>query len=56
MAWSEEAREAQREYNREWARKNPDKVKEKNRKYWERRAAKEAEEKGGGENGATKEA
>ena len=55
LEMSEQAREAQREYNREWARKNPEKVKAKNQKYWERRAARLAKERGGGENGATEE-
>lgn len=35
---SEQARAAQREYLREWRRKNPDKVRENNRRYWERKA------------------
>ncbi len=33
-------REARREYFREWRRKNPDKVRAANQRYWERRAAK----------------
>lgn len=33
------AREAQREYMREWRRKNPERVREKNKRYWERKAA-----------------
>ena len=36
---SEAAREAQRAYYREWRKKNPDKVREKNRRYWEKKAA-----------------
>lgn len=36
------AREAQREYHREWRRKNPDKIREKNARYWRRRAEKMA--------------
>lgn len=32
------AREAQREYHKEWRRKNPDKVRAKNERYWRRRA------------------
>ena len=39
------AREAQREYNKEWRRKNPDKVRAKNERYWRRRAARLAAEK-----------
>lgn len=53
MAMSEEAKEAQRQYmkeyrkkNRErirkkqadWARKNPDKVRAMNKRYWEKKA------------------
>ncbi len=32
------ARKAQREYMREWRKRNPDKVREANRLYWQRRA------------------
>ncbi len=32
------ARKAQRAYMREWRRKNPDLVKEKNKRYWEKKA------------------
>ena len=35
---SQLALEARREYQRQWRKKNPDKVRERNRKYWERRA------------------
>lgn len=41
----EKAREAQREYLREWRKRNPDRVREANRKYWQKRAAKLAAEK-----------
>lgn len=37
------AAEERREYYRQWRAKNPDKVRENNRRYWERRAAKRAE-------------
>jgi len=37
--YSEEAREAQREYYRKWRAQNKEKVREKNRKYWEKKAA-----------------
>lgn len=30
-------REAMRQYHREWRAKNPDKVREKNRRYWEKK-------------------
>lgn len=39
---SPEAKEARRKYHKEWAAKNPDKVKEINRRYWERKAQAEA--------------
>lgn len=35
---SSAARKAQREYMREWRKKNPEKVREANRLYWQRRA------------------
>ena len=38
------AREKQREYLREWRKKNPDKVKEYNERYWRRRAIRELKE------------
>ncbi len=44
---SEQAKAAQRAYYKEWRAKNKDRVREKNRRYWEKRAAKVAE---GGEN------
>lgn len=36
---TEAAREARRQYKREWNRKNKDKVRESQRRYWEKRAA-----------------
>ena len=36
---TEEARQARKEYRREWQRKNIDKVRAYNVKYWSRRAA-----------------
>lgn len=41
----EQAREARAAYFREWRRRNPDKLRENNRKYWQKRAAKLAAEK-----------
>ena len=32
------AREAKRQYERNWRKNNPDKVREKNRRYWEKKA------------------
>ena len=40
---SEEAREKQREYLREWRKRNKDKVRSYNAGYWERKADKENE-------------
>lgn len=39
----ERAAEERREYFRQWRAKNKDKVRENNRRYWERRAAKKAQ-------------
>ena len=36
---SKVAREAQRQYNREWNKANPEKRREYNRRYWEKKAA-----------------
>lgn len=36
----EQARKTRAEYYRQWRAKNPDKVREKNRRYWENRAKK----------------
>jgi len=36
---SEAARQEKNRYFREWRRRNPDKVKAAQRRYWERRAA-----------------
>lgn len=35
---SPEAREARRKYQKEWREKNPEKVKEATRRFWERKA------------------
>lgn len=37
---TEEAREAQRAYKREWIKKNPEKKKAQNERYWARKAEK----------------
>lgn len=52
---SNQAKEARRAYLREWRRKNPEKVRESNRRYWERKAAQlepEQPERGGENNDA----
>lgn len=38
---SEAAAAARREYYKAWRAKNPDKIRERNRRYWERRAIKQ---------------
>ena len=43
MTIEERAREERRAYYRQWRAKHRDKVRESNRKYWERRALKKAE-------------
>lgn len=40
---SEKAREARNAYHREYSRKNPEKMRQYRIRYWERRAAREAE-------------
>lgn len=40
---SEEAKAMRRAYIKAWRQNHPDRVKEHTRKYWEKRAAKEAE-------------
>ena len=45
LTLEERAREERNEYFRRWRAKNPDKVRENNRRYWERRVAKKAEAK-----------
>lgn len=39
FVYSEKAREAQREYHRQWRKKNPDKVRAKNIRFWEKKAS-----------------
>lgn len=42
MALDEAALEARRAYQREWRRKNKDKVKAQQERYWKRKAGQEA--------------
>ncbi len=42
-------KDAQAAYHREWRRKNPDKVREINRRYWLKRALRNSTVNGGGE-------
>ena len=39
---SPEAKEARRKYHKEWVAKNPEKVREANRRFWEKKAQAEA--------------
>ena len=41
---SQQAKASRKEYYRRWRAANPDKVREKNRRYWENRAAREKED------------
>lgn len=41
---TEEARAAKRLYEKEWRKRNPDKVRARNARYWERKAAQKAED------------
>lgn len=41
---TDEARAALNAYRREWRKRNPDKVKATNERYWENRAKRETEE------------
>lgn len=45
MQMSDQAIMARREYQKKWRDKNPDKVRAKNARYWERQAAKKQEAK-----------
>ncbi len=40
---SDQAKAAQLEYRREWARRNPDKIRAQQRRYWEKRAKRQQE-------------
>lgn len=46
---TEAAKEARRAYKREWNKKNRDKVRESQRRYWERKAAAQDQEDAPGE-------
>jgi hypothetical protein len=46
------AREARNRYYREWRKKNPEKVKESNERYWAKKAAEMATEEKEGETNA----
>lgn len=41
---TEQAMEARRAYKREWAKRNPDKVKAMQERYWQRKAEQAAED------------
>lgn len=40
----EKALAARRAYKREWARKNPDKIRAQQQRYWEKKAAEKEEQ------------
>ena len=50
---TEKAKAAQRAYLAAWRRKNPGKVQEYNRRYWEKRAEKQMENEKSGDGGET---
>lgn len=39
---NEQARAARRAYKREWAKKNPDKIRAQQERYWNKKAAEQA--------------
>lgn len=41
---TEQAKEARREYKRQWARRNPDKVRAQQERHWERKAAEQRQD------------
>ena len=41
---TEQAKAARRAYKAEWARQNPDKVRQQQERYWEKRAAQMAQQ------------
>ena len=43
---TEQAKEARKAYKREWARKNPDKVKAAQERYWNKKAVEAGKVKG----------
>lgn len=51
MRATEAAKEARRAYKRRWAKENPDKIREQQRRYWERQAARMKEQEAQGEEG-----
>ena len=56
MILSEQAKEARRKYKREWARKNPDKVRAATARHWEKVAAREAAQQAADKEQAAREA
>ena len=41
---TEQARQARREYKRQWAKRNPDKIRAQQERHWERKAAEQRRE------------
>lgn len=50
---TEEARKAQREYQRQWRKANPEKVRAKNERYWVRRVERMQKEAAAQQEGTT---
>lgn len=50
---SEKALMARREYKKMWARKNPDKVRAQQERYWQKRAEQQEQEQQTGKEGVT---
>ena len=44
MTIEEKAKELRNRYHREWRAKNPEKVRARNKRYWEKKAAKALQE------------
>lgn len=40
---TEQAKQARRDYKREWAKKNPERMKAAQERYWEKKAAAQAQ-------------
>lgn len=40
---ADDVRTAKREYDRQWRKNNPDKVRAKNRRYWEKKAREQSQ-------------
>lgn len=50
---TEEAKAARRAYKREWARRNPDKIRAQQERYWNKRAAEQQQQQPGAKDSET---